>query len=147
MKNPLLSTYAPYVGATYVADPGDWVGATLSVEASPILGPTYGTLTGGNLEKAHGLPPLITAGVSYTYIATGQSRWYSDSALWNYDREKLWQPGDKNVFRFTLTASLLRLGVPVQLYVQYRAQDIIPGRFTRPSNVLTAGARVILKFW
>ena len=147
-KNPLLSTYSPYIGDTYVQDPGDWVGGTVSVEGSPFLGPTFATLvSGGKLERAHTFPPLITLMVSYTYVATGQSRWYSNSAIWDYDREKFWQPGDKNIFRFGLTVSLLRVGVPVQLYAQYRAQDLIPGRFTRPANVLSAGARVILKFW
>ncbi len=147
-RNPLLLTYAPYVGPTYVQDPGDWVGATLSVDASPFLGPTYATLVSGrDIEKARAFPPMLTLTVSYSYIAVGQSRWYSESAIWNYDREKLWQPGDKNIFRFGATVSLLRVGVPVQLYAQYRAQDIIPGRFTRASNVITAGARVIVKFW
>ena len=146
-KNPLLLTYAPYVGSTYTIDPGDWFGATISLDVSPFYGPTFATLTKGNIEAARGFPPMVTLTVSYTYIATGQSRWYSDSPIWNYDREKMWQPGDKNVFRFGLNVSLLRVGVPVQLYAQYRAQDIIPGRYTRPANVLTAGARVILKFW
>ncbi len=147
-KNPLLNTYAPYVGATYVQDPGDWVGATVSLEASPILGPTFGTwVAGGNVEKARTFPPLMTVMVGFTYIATGQSRWYSDSAIWNYDREKMWQPGEKNIFRVGLTLSLLRLGLPLQLYAQYRSQDLVPGRFTRPANVISAGARAILKFW
>ncbi|MBS1149119.1 MAG: hypothetical protein H6Q89_817 [Myxococcaceae bacterium] len=148
VKNPLLLTYAPYVGATYVQDAGDWAGATLSLEVSPLLGPTFGTFVSGNdVEKARAFPPMLTFLLGYTYIATGQSRWYSDSALWNYDREKLWQPGDKNIFRFGVTVSLLRVGLPIQLYAQYRGQEIIPGRFTRPSNVLTAGVRAVLKFW
>jgi hypothetical protein len=148
VKNPLLSTYAPYVGPTYTVDPGDWVGATLSLEAAPFLGPTFAArVSGGDLEKARSFPPLVSLNVSYSYIATGQGRWYSDSAIWNYDREKMWQPGDKNLFRLGAVVSLLRVGLPLQLYAQYRAQDIIPGRFTRPSNVFNAGVRVILKFW
>ncbi len=100
-KNPLLSTHAPYVGTTYTLDPGDWVGATLSFEASPFYGPTLATMVSGqSVEKARAFPPLMTLLVSYTYLATGQSRWHSDSPLWNYDREKMWQPGDKNIFRF-----------------------------------------------
>jgi len=147
-KNPLLLTYAPYVGASYVQDPGDWFGSTLSVEASPFLGPTFATFVSGrSLERARSFPPLLTVLVSYSYVMVGQSRWYSDSAIWNYDKEKLWQPGDKNIVRFGATLSFLRLGVPVQLYAQYRVQDIIPGRWTRSSNVLTGGVRVIAKFW
>ncbi len=148
VRNPLLLTYAPYVGSTYTVDPGDWVGATLSVEGAPILGPTLATLVSGHdLEKARALPPLLTLSVSYTYLATDQSRWYSDSPLWDYDREKNWKPGDKNIFRFGAVVSLLRLGVPVQLYAQYRAQDLLHGRFTRAADSATAGARIVLKFW
>jgi hypothetical protein len=148
VKNPLLNTFAPYVGSTYTLDPGDWAGATLSLEGAPLLGPTFATfLSGRDLEKARTLPPLLTVNFGYTYLATGQSRWYSQSRLWDYEREKAWQPGDKNLFRFGLTLSLLRVGVPLQLYAQYRAQDLIPGRFTRIANGTTVGARVILKFW
>ena len=148
IRNPLLLTYAPYVGSSYTIDPGDWFGATVSLEGAPILGPTFATLVSAHsLDTARGLPPLLTLNVGYTYIATGQSRWYSDSPLWDYDREKNWQPGDKNVFRFGATVSLLRLGVPVQLYAQYRAQDLLHGRYTRASDVTTAGAQVIFKFW
>lgn len=148
VRNPLLLTYAPYVGSSYRIDPGDWFGATLSVEGSPILGPTFATLVSGHdLEKAKTLPPLITLTFSYTYLATMQSRWYSDSPLWDYDREKNWKPGDKNIFRFLATVSLLRVGLPLQLYVQYRAQDIIPGRFTRASDATVVGVRVLFKFW
>lgn len=147
-RNPLLQTYAPYVGETYTIDPGDWFGATISIEGSPWAGPTFGTwMTKGDREKALAFPPLLTLGASYTYIATGQSDWQSNSPLWDYDREKHWLPGDKNVFRFTATFSLLRLGAPLQLYVGYRAQDFIPGRYTRPANVITAGMRVLAKFW
>ncbi len=147
-KNPLLSTFSPYVGSTYVVDPGDWTGVTVSLEAAPILGPTFATFVSGkDLEKANAFPPLVTAFVSYSYVATQQSRWHSPSALWNYDREKFWQPGDKNIFRLGVNISLLRVGLPLQLYAQYRAQDLIPGRYTRPANVATAGVRAIFKFW
>lgn len=147
-KNPLLATFSPYVGPTYVVDPGDWFGASVSLEAAPVLGPTFATFVSGkDLDKAKSFPPLLSVFASYAYVATTQSRWYSPSALWNYDREKMWQPGDKNIFRFGATISLLRLGLPLQLYGQYRAQDLVPGRYTRPANVLTAGARVIFKFW
>ncbi|MBL8937463.1 MAG: hypothetical protein JNM69_23075, partial [Archangium sp.] len=55
--------------------------------------------------------------------------------------------GEKNIFKVTGTVSLLRVGVPLQLYASYRTQDIIPGRFTRPANVFTGGVRAIVKFW
>jgi len=80
-------------------------------------------------------------------VATGQTDWQSDSPLWDWDHEKLWRPGDKNIFQAQVTLSLLRLGVPVQLYALARVQDIIPGRNTRPANVYSAGLRTLLKFW
>lgn len=147
-KNPLLNNIAPYVGDTYLVDPGDWLGAGVSVDAVPIIGPARASIvSGGSLERAQKLPPLLTLSVKYTRIQTGQSDWQSQSPLWDWDREKLWQPGDKNIFRFTATLSLLRLGVPVQVYATYAAQDIVPGKYTRPSNVLSIGARTLLKFW
>lgn len=147
-RNPLLNNNAFFVGDTYWIDPGDWVAGTLSVDLVPLIGPTFASIvSGGSLEKAQGLPPLLTLSASYTYVATMQSDWQSNSKLWDWDREKLWQPGEKNIFRFTGTISLFRLGVPVQLYASYRSQDIIPGRFTRPANVFTGGVRAVVKFW
>lgn len=148
LKNPLLNNNAFYVGDTYWIDPGDWVAGTLSVDVVPFIGPTFASIvSGGSLEKAQALPPMLTLSASYSYIATMQSDWQSNSKLWDWDREKLWKAGEKNVFKFTGTISLFRLGVPVQLYASYRTQDIIPGRYTRPANVFTGGVRAVVKFW
>jgi len=146
--NPLLNNIAPYVGDTYWVDPGDWLTARLSVDISPFLGPTRASIVSKHrIDEANKLPPMLTLNLSYRYVATGQSDWQSDSPLWDWDREKLWRPGDKNIFQAQVTLSLLRLGVPVQLYALARVQDIIPGRNTRPANVYSAGLRTLLKFW
>jgi len=148
LKNPLLNNNAFYVGDTYWIDPGDWIGGTVSVDVVPFIGPTRASIvSGGSLEKAHALPPMLTLSASYSYIATFQSDWQSNSKLWDWDREKLWQAGEKNLFRFTGTLSFFRLGVPVQLYASYRTQDLVPGRYTRPANVFTGGVRAVVKFW
>ncbi|MDP3502545.1 MAG: hypothetical protein Q8S33_19565 [Myxococcales bacterium] len=148
LKNPLLNNNAFFVGDTYWIDPGDWVAGTVSVDVVPFIGPTFASIvSGGSLEKAHALPPMLTLSASYTYIATMQSDWQSNSPLWDWDREKLWKAGEKNIFKFTGTISFFRLGVPVQLYASYRTQDIIPGRYTRPANVFTGGVRAVVKFW
>lgn len=148
LKNPLLNNNAFYVGDTYWIDPGDWVAGTVSVDVVPFIGPTFASIvSGGSLEKAHALPPMLTLSASYSYIATMQSDWQSNSKLWDWDREKLWKAGEKNIFKFTGTISFFRLGVPVQLYASYRTQDIIPGRYTRPANVFTGGVRAVVKFW
>ena len=146
--NPLLNNFAPYVGEDYWIDGGDWFGATLSADVVPIIGPTRASIVSGNdLEKAKTLPPLLTLTLGYTHIRTLQSYWRSESALWSWDREKMWQPGEKNIVKGTVTFSFLRLGVPLQVYASYRSQDLIPGRYTRPANVFTAGVRAVMKFW
>lgn len=147
-KNPLLNNNAPYVGDTYWVDGGDWLAGTLSLDVTPIYGPALATLVSGHsVEKAKALPGLLTLNVSYTRVQTFQSDWQSQSALWDYDREKFWQPGEKNIVRAMATVSLLRLGLPIQLYARYQSGDLIPGRYTRPANVFTAGIRLVAKFW
>ena len=147
-KNPLLQTNSPYVGDTYWLDPGDWLGATISLDVSPIIGPSRASLvSGGDAQRAMGLPALLTLNVSYTYIATAPSDWKSNSPLWDYDREKLWGPGDKHAFRGMVTISLLRLGLPLQVYASYRLQDLFHGRNTRAAATFQTGIRALAKFW
>jgi hypothetical protein len=147
-KNPLLNNFAPYVGETYWVDPGDWFGAGISLDVSPISGPARATLISGHdVETAKTLPPLLSFTLGYTYVLTSQSNWTSNSPLWDYDREKFWQPGDKNIFKGSLTLSFLRLGLPLQIYGNFRVQDLIGGRYTRPANAFGGGIRALAKFW
>ena len=146
--NPLLNNNAFFVGDKYIVDGGDWIGGTISVDAVPFLGPTRASIvSGGNLEKANALPGMLTLTVSYTRVQTFQSDWQSQSPLWDYDREKFWQPGSKNIVRATATVSLLRVGVPLQVYARYQSGDLLPGAYTRPANVFSAGVRLVAKFW
>jgi hypothetical protein len=146
--NPLLNNIAPYVGESYWVDGGDWLGGTLSLDVVPLIGPTRASIVSDNsLEKAQTLPSLLTLSLAFTHIRTLQSYWYSDSELWSWEREKLWQPGEKNLVKGTVTLSFLRVGVPIQVYASYRSQDLVPGRYTRPANVLSVGVRTVLKFW
>ena len=86
----------------------------------------------------------------YTHTRFGQTDWetpYQDS-YWEWeDKEEVWQPGYKNIVTGLATISLLRLGVPLQVYGGYRNQSWIPGKNFRAANVFTAGLRVPLKFW
>jgi hypothetical protein len=148
LKNPLLNNIAPYVGDTYIVDGGDWLAGTVSVDVSPFLGPTRASIVSGfDEKKAHALPPMLTLTLSYTRVQTFQSDWQSQSPLWDYDREKYWQPGEKNILKATATVSLLRVGLPLQIYARYQSGDIIPGRYSRPANIFSAGVKVIAKFW
>jgi hypothetical protein len=147
-QNPLLQTFQPYVGDTFVIDPGDWLAASATLDVQAWLGPTRASIvSGGSLERAEKLPALLTLSAGYTVIATGQSDWQSQSALWDYDREKYWQPGEKHAARAQATVSLLRLGLPLQLYGGYRNQSWLTGRYTRPSDMCFVGVRVLAKFW
>lgn len=148
VKNPLLMTFRSYIGETYELDPGDFLGALAFVEVAAILGPTWATrVSSGSLEKAQNLPALLTLVGGFNYIHVTQTRFKSDSAIWDWDRNKIWQPGDKNTVRLGAEVSLLRMGLPLQFYVQHRNQEWVPGKNTRASNSTTAGLRLILKFW
>jgi hypothetical protein len=147
-KHPLLLNYAPYVGDTYRVDPGDFAGFSVDVAVVPVKGPEVGNwITKGDAVKARELPPLLTVSVRYTYTHLEQSRWYSESDLWDWDREKLWRPGYKNIITARVAVGLLRLGVPAQVYATYRTLTLLPGKNTRAANVLTAGVQVPIPLW
>jgi len=146
--HPLLLNYRDYVGDTYNLDPGDFAGFSAQVEVVPWKGPARGTwLSGGSAERAARLPPLLSFSVRYTFTHLGQSDWRSDSALWDWEREKLWRPGYKNTLFGRVQVSLMRLGVPVQLYAVYRNQTWIPGRNSRAANVIVGGIQLPAKIW
>ncbi len=146
--NPLLLSIAPYAGDTYRVDGGDFMGA--SVAASFVLwkGPAKATwLTGGSAEKAANLPPILTLKLQYSFTYLGQTNWTSKSDLWDWKNEKTWRPGYKNTLSASLVISLLRVGVPAQLFIRYRTLSLIPGKNCRAADVLAGGVRIPLKFW
>ncbi len=146
--NPLLDNIAPYVGSTYTVNPGSWLGASFNLEVSPIIGPSRASIvSGGDAAKARALPALLTLSAGITHVRTAQTYWHSESPTWDWDHEKYWQPGDKTTVRVGVTVSFLRLGVPLQLYANYRTQSLVPGRYTRAADVFAVGARTVLKFW
>ena len=147
-KNPLLQTYAPYVGSHFEVDGGDWQAARVSVDWVPFLGPTFGTwMTKGSLEKAKTFPGMLTLNVMYDYIHLMPSVWKSRYTVWSLDQGRYWGEGDKHAFSAMVTLSLLRVGAPLQFYVKQRSLDIVPGRNMRPANATTFGARLLAKFW
>ncbi len=147
-ESPLLLNFQPYVGDTYTIDPGDFVGAALAVDVVPFKGPALGTwLSHHDKKRAQRLPPMVTLTFEYRHVHTMQSWWHSDSAIWDWDHEKSWRPGYKNILAGKILLSLLRVGVPVELYVGYRNQTWIGGKNTRAANVVLTGLRIPLKFW
>ena len=148
LKHPLLLNHAPYIGDTYRVDPGDFAGFSFRVDGVAYKGPAWDTwLTKGDMAMAHKLPPIISLHVTYSFVHLQQSDWTSDYTPWDWDHEKLWRPGYKNILEFGATFSFLRLGAPFQLYVTYRTATLIPGKNTRAADVLGAGIRIPLKFW
>jgi hypothetical protein len=147
-KHPLLLNFEPYVGDTYEVDPGDFAGFSVQVEGVPYRGPANATwITGGDAKKAEQLPPILSMWLRYTYSHIQQSDWTSDSALWDWDREKLWLPGYKNILTARVTVGLLRLGLPFLAYANFRTVSLLPGKNTRAADVLAAGIQVPVPLW
>jgi hypothetical protein len=146
--NPLLLNQRPFVGDTYTIDPGDFTGATVGVEVVAWRGPAWGTwLVGGDPSKAEGLPPLLTIGLQYNFTWVAQSDYQSNSTLWDWQQEEFWLPGYKNILLGSVNVSLLRLGVPLNLYGAWRTLTLLPGKNVRAPNVLFLGVQLPLKFW
>ena len=147
-KHPLLNDDAPYVGDTYTIDPGDFFGGSLQVEVAPLRGPSCPTwLVRHDPVRAAALPPMVSFWLRYTFVGLGQSDWESDSAQWDWKHERTWRPGYKNILTGQLTLSLLRVGVPVQLYARLRDLTLLRGRNSRAANVWAFGLQVPARFW
>jgi hypothetical protein len=147
-RHPLLLTQAPYAGETYRVKPGDFSGFSFSLDTVPFCGPARATwLVGGDEARAANLPPVVTLSVLYSFVHLQQSDWTSESVLWDWEREKWWRPGYKNVLEGRLTVSLLRIGVPLQVYAAFRTLTLIPGKNCRAPDMLTTGLMVPLKLW
>jgi len=145
--NPLILNLAPYVGDSYTLDPGDFLGAALSLEAVLARGPVGENWLTARTENPESLPPLLTLTVGYAFTWLFQSDWQSQSALWDWSQEKLWRPGYKNRLTAELVLSLLRLGWPLQVVVGYSNLSWIPGRNCRATDTLTVGVRAPAKFF
>ena len=146
--HPLLLNQAPYVGRTYKVKPGDFAGVSFEITGAPYMGPARATwLNGYDLLKARNLPPILSVALLYSFVSLQQSDWRSDLPLWDWERERLWRPGYKNILEGRVTLSLLRLGVPLQVYASYRTLSLIPGRNCRAADILSTGIQIPLKFW
>ena len=147
-KHPLLMRQAPYVGETYTVNPGDFSGFALEVDVVPYRGPAWASwLSDDDLARAEQLPPIIALWVRYTFIHLQQSDWKSEFALWDWEKEKVWRPGYKNILTGEVVVSLFRLGWPLQVFFNYQTLSVIPGKNARGPDVISAGIRVPAKFW
>jgi len=146
--NPLILNQAPYVGDTYDIDPGDFYGFAFTADVAAWKGPvTDNWLARSDANKGEGFPPILSLSVKYTFTYLGQSDWTSKSEIWDWEQEKYWRPGYKNILNAGFVISLLRVGAPMQLYMDYRNQSWIPGKNARAADVFSFGVRAIAKFW
>ncbi|MFH2005428.1 MAG: hypothetical protein ABI333_02465 [bacterium] len=145
--NPLLLRYEPYAGPTYKIDPGDFMGASLGAHFVIYKGPAKKNWISKSAERAKNLPGILAFRFTYSFTYIGQTDYTSESTLWDWSNEKIWRPGYKNTLTFTLIASLLRVGAPLQVYFRYRSLSLIPGKNCRSADVLTVGIRIPAKFW
>jgi hypothetical protein len=146
--HPLLLNQAPFVGTRYRVKPGDFAGFSVEISGAPYMGPAKATwLNGYDLIKARNLPPILSMSLLYSFVGLQQTDWRSNHALWDWEREKYWRPGYKNILEGRVTLSFLRLGAPLQVYASYRTLSLIPGKNARATDILSAGIMIPLKFW
>ena len=147
-KNPLLLNYEYYVGDRYRLDPGDISGFSLDLAGSPYIGPARPTwIVGHDEEAAKNLPAMIVMSVRYTFAHTQQSNWSSKAPHWDWEREQDYKPGYKNYLQFKATFSLLRFGVPLQIYAAYKSLALIPGKNCRAVDMIQTGVQIPFKLW
>lgn len=146
--HPLLLNHRPYVGESYRVNPGDFLGFEAGAHTVLVRGPVLDTwLTRMAPELADFAPPLLRLTLSYGFTGVAQSRWYSDSEIYNWEQESFWAPGYKNILTAGVTASLLRLGVPLDIEASVRNLTLLPGKNVRAPNIFFLGLRIPLKFW
>lgn len=146
-KHPLLLTESPYVGETYHMNPGDFLGARVQAQAILFKGPTWQTWLSRRAGGVDGLPPMLVFSAAYMYHWVGASDFQSDSPLWDWEQESYWARGFRQRVEAQLTFSLMRLGVPLDLYGIYRDHSLLPGKNVRASRIFGGGLRAPLKFW
>lgn len=147
-KHPLLLNQERFVGKNYEIKPGDFSGFSFQISGAPYMGPAKATwLNGYDMIKARSLPPILSLSLLYSFVHLQQTDWRSDLPMWDWNRERLWRPGYKNILEARLTLSLLRVGVPAQIYASYRTLSLIPGKNCRAPEILSAGIMIPVKFW
>jgi hypothetical protein len=147
-RHPLLMNFEPFIGTSYIIDPGDFIGFSVQADVVPWKGPARASwISGMDSGRAAAFPPLLTVSLRYTFQYSSQTDYSSQSDLWDYTQEDRWRPGYRNILTATVLFSFLRLGAPLQVYATYRSLSLIPGRNARAADVFTAGIRIPAKFW
>lgn len=142
-KHPLLLNDAPFTGPKIRIDPGDFYGWAAQLGIKLWEGPTSPTwLTRANPALQESLPPVLTVDAKLTNLFSFDDDYQTRSPQYDRDLEFENQAQIKWNWAFTLRASLLRFGIPLDVYGQYFDQSLFPGRNFRPATGYEIGVRL-----
>lgn len=141
--NPLIANDAPYTGNRYAMQPGDFYGLNAGINIELIKGPKKPSwLTRANPEFQEMMPALVSIDLLFNSMVTFDSIYESKSEVWNDDMEEDHAAADKFTLGAKVTLSLLRYGIPLDLFGRYSNQEIIAGKNFRPVIGWEIGARI-----
>ncbi|MCA9771268.1 MAG: hypothetical protein KC466_02600 [Myxococcales bacterium] len=141
--NPLLLNDAPFTGPWIRIDPGDFYGWAAQIGFRIWQGPSSPTwLTRQNPALQESLPPVLTVDAKLTNLYSFDDNYKTHSPQFDLDQENENQAQVKWNWAFTLRASLLRFGIPLDVFGQYFDQSLIPGRNFRPATGYEVGLRL-----
>lgn len=143
LENPLLQNQAPFTGPNIRVKPGDFYGWAAQIQAILWSGPTSPTwLTRSNPALQENLPPTLTAQVKLTNTFSFDDDFKTPAEAYNQDQEFRNLAREKYTFNFGGRISLLRLGIPMDVYGNYNDQSLIAGKNFRPQTGFEIGLRL-----
>jgi hypothetical protein len=146
-REPLLLSYADYVGKHYRVKPYDYWGGTLGFNVALAYGPTATTwLTEGNPEMQAGLPAMWSMAASWNHKRYNPMDFRSNSAEWDSDQEAVNGAGFKNTISIRTDVNFMRLGAPVALYLKYDNQEWLVSQNLRPVVSKAVGLQLFFTF-
>lgn len=141
--NPLLQNQAPFTGANIKIDPGDFYGWATQLQAILWAGPTDPSwLTRDNPALQENLPPTLTVHAKLTNTFSFDDDFRTPAEAYNQDQEFRNLAREKYTFNFGARVSLLRFGVPLDVFGAYTDQSLVPGKNFRPQTGFEVGVRL-----
>ncbi|MFC1889630.1 hypothetical protein ACFL4G_07735 [Thermodesulfobacteriota bacterium] len=141
--NPLISNDAPYIGDHYPMQPGDYFGYNAGIHVELIKGPKKPSwLTRSNPEFQAMMPAILSLDLLFSHMLSFDSIYESKSEVWNDEKEEDNAAADKFTLGGKVTLSLLRYGIPLDIYAKYSNQEIIAGKNFTPIIGWGLGARI-----
>ena len=149
IENPLVLNDAPFIGDSYRIKPGDYYGYGIGIDVGLIKGsdrPSWLTRSDPEFQKF--LPPLLSVGVSMHNLYSLRAKFHSESEQWDDEQEADGLNKEQRRFTFAgkVTVSLLRYGLPLDIFATYMNQDLIKGKNFRPITGFELGFRIYYSF-